>query len=86
MPEIVLLTFPSTYQALKAEKVIQGAGLTGRLIPMPREVSSLCGLALELDPTVDEEAAKLLIAAGVKLEKRVKAQKERGRFLILEAD
>ncbi|WP_338823245.1 hypothetical protein MHOCP_14620 [Moorella humiferrea] len=87
MPDlVVLLTFPSPYYALKAEKIVQGAGLQGRLIPMPRELSSLCGLALELEPGISDCALDLLLAAGVKLEKKVKAQKERGRFLILGAE
>ncbi|MBC7325005.1 MAG: DUF3343 domain-containing protein [Moorella sp. (in: Bacteria)] len=86
MPEVVvLITFPSTYYALKAEKIVRGAGLQGRLIPMPRELSSLCGLALELEPGISTRALDLLLAAGVRLDKKAKAQKERGRFLIIEA-
>ncbi|WP_258359160.1 DUF3343 domain-containing protein [Moorella sulfitireducens (nom. illeg.)] len=85
MPDlVVLLTFPSTYYALKAEKIVQGAGLQGRLIPMPREVSSLCGLALELEPGISGRALDLLLAAGVKPDKEVKVLKDRGRLLVIE--
>lgn len=72
----MLLTFPSTHYALKAEKTIQGAGLKGRLIPMPREMSSLCGLALELAPATSGRALVLLQEAGVKVEKGVRVSKE----------
>ncbi|WP_406676279.1 DUF3343 domain-containing protein [Moorella sp. ACPs] len=86
MPDVlVLLTFPSTYYALKAEKIVQGAGLQGRLIPMPRELSSLCGLALELEPGISAHALDLLQAAGVRLDKKVKALKDHGRILVIEA-
>ncbi|WP_064774319.1 DUF3343 domain-containing protein [Neomoorella mulderi] len=86
MPEeLVLLTFPSTHYALKAEKTVQGAGLQGRLIPMPRELSSLCGLALELEPEISVHALALLQAAGVRLEKKVKVLKDRGRIRVIEA-
>jgi len=74
--ELVLLTFPSTFYALRAEKIVQGAGLGGRLIPVPRELSSLCGLALELDPAEIARALYLLRATGIELERKVQAVKE----------
>jgi hypothetical protein len=42
-----LLTFGSTTQALKAEKVLQKAGAEFLLIPIPREISASCGLAVK---------------------------------------
>ncbi len=76
MNEVVLLTFPSIFYALRAEKVVQGAGLRGRLIPVPRELSSLCGLALELDPAEAGRALYLLQATGIVPERKVRAVKE----------
>ncbi|MGI9862128.1 DUF3343 domain-containing protein [Moorella naiadis] len=76
MNELVLLTFPSTFYALRAEKMVQAAGLKGKLIPVPRELSSLCGLALELDPAVTAQALYLLQATGIKPERKVQAVKE----------
>lgn len=76
MSELVLFTFPSTFYALRAEKIVQGAGLRGRLIPVPRELSSLCGLALELNPAETASALYLLQATGIKPERKVQAIKE----------
>lgn len=42
-----LLTFGTTTQALKAEKVLQKAGAEFLVIPIPREVSASCGLAVK---------------------------------------
>jgi hypothetical protein len=79
MPDrITLFTFPSTFQALRAEKAIQAAGLKGRLIPMPRELSSLCGLALELEPDLAGEGIAILKDNGIKLEKQVQMVRKRG--------
>lgn len=77
MQEFTLFTFPSTHQALKAERVLQAAGLEGRLLPMPREISSLCGLALEVD-RAEEERALDLLRGEVTLEKKVRIRRDRG--------
>ncbi|MGB9663143.1 MAG: DUF3343 domain-containing protein [Moorellaceae bacterium] len=75
--EVTLFTFPSTYYALKAEKLLKEKGFQGWLIPMPKEISSLCGLALEIE-TVEEEKIWPVLSSAVKLEKKVKAVKTRG--------
>jgi len=77
MQEFTLFTFPSTHQALKAEKVLQAAGLEGKLLPMPREISSLCGLALQVD-RAEEDRALALLKGEVALEKKVRIRRERG--------
>ena len=53
----LVITFPSTHYALKAEKVLKGAGLEIEVIPVPRELSSSCGLAI---PILEEEEDKAL--------------------------
>jgi hypothetical protein len=75
--EVTLFTFPSTYYALSAERALKEAGLQGQLIPMPRELSSLCGLALEID-TAEEEKVLPVLRSSVKIEKKVRAIKSRG--------
>ena len=42
----LLLTFISTHQALKAEKIFKNHNIKVELIPTPREISSECGFAL----------------------------------------
>ncbi|HCF49416.1 MAG TPA: hypothetical protein DER60_03990 [Syntrophomonas sp.] len=42
-----LLTFSTTTQALKAEKVLHRSGAEYLVIPIPREISASCGLAVK---------------------------------------
>ena len=63
-----VLLFHSTSGAVRAEKVLQSAGLEVRLIPVPRHLSSDCGVALRFDWVCVEEAASLLEKAGVVFE------------------
>lgn len=41
-----VVLFPGTSAALRAEKVLKQAGIAIRLIPVPRELSSNCGIAV----------------------------------------
>jgi N-acyl-L-homoserine lactone synthetase len=60
--------FHTTTSALRAEKVAQRAGLTVKLIPTPRELSSDCGIALRFDLADRNMIAQLLVGAGVEFE------------------
>lgn len=46
--EYTVITFHSISEALNFEKVMQAQGLNVRLIPVPREISSSCGMAAKL--------------------------------------
>ena len=46
--EVVL--FPSVHHALRAERFLKEAGLPCKLIPIPRNLSSDCGVCLRFDP------------------------------------
>jgi hypothetical protein len=46
---LVLATYPTSHAALKAEKVLKGAGFTVELIPVPRQIRSSCGFCLLVD-------------------------------------
>ncbi len=50
-----LATFDTTHMALLFEKACRGAGLSARIIPVPRELSASCGLACSY-PCESEEA------------------------------
>ncbi|MDY3917511.1 MAG: DUF3343 domain-containing protein [Candidatus Limivivens sp.] len=41
----VLVTFPTTTQAMKMERYGKAAGIPGRLIPVPVQISAGCGMA-----------------------------------------
>ncbi len=38
--------FPSIHYVLKAEKLLKAKGIPTELVPIPREISSDCGMAL----------------------------------------
>lgn len=59
---MILVTFYSVSSALLLDKLLQKQGAASSVIPVPRELSSSCGYALETDgrsssliPFMDEE-------------------------------
>ena len=60
MPEHSVVLFHSTAHAIRAEKVLVGAGLSIKMIPTPRQLSSDCGMALRFDRAVEEQVARTL--------------------------
>jgi hypothetical protein len=56
-----IATFHSTHMVLKAEKVLKEAGLEGvRLVPVPSQVSSDCGVSVRFAAAQVERGAGLL--------------------------
>jgi hypothetical protein len=49
MAKFSVVLFHSTAHAIRAEKVLNGAGFKIKLIPTPRQLSSDCGMALRFD-------------------------------------
>lgn len=61
-----VITFPAVFHALRAEKLLQAAGIAAELTPVPRELSGSCeGLAARLAEADVARAAEVLAAAGV---------------------
>lgn len=60
MGEHSVVLFHSTAHALRAEKVLQRAGFSIKMIPTPRQLSSDCGLALRFDRLDTERVAATL--------------------------
>ncbi|MEM5768898.1 MAG: DUF3343 domain-containing protein [Bacillota bacterium] len=72
MEKAGVFTFASVYLALRAEKVVQQAGVPGELIAVPRVLSSSCqGLGLSVPPELRERVAALLRETGILFEKNV---------------
>jgi hypothetical protein len=61
----MLLFFQSTHDVILAEKAIRKEGIPRRVIPVPRSVSSQCGMALEIDPENRQKAIELLETCGI---------------------
>ncbi|MCE5263494.1 MAG: DUF3343 domain-containing protein [Deltaproteobacteria bacterium] len=52
--------FQSVHHALLAEKVLIGAGIACKLIPMPRNISSDCGVCLRFEPPLRPKVEEAL--------------------------
>lgn len=74
----LVVTFPSTHEALKFEKVFRGSGLAFQLIPVPRVISSSCGLAARVEEKDGRELVGELDRAGIEFEEVYRLSPERG--------
>ena len=66
--EKVIVTFPTTTQAMKMEKAARACGAPGRLIPGPREISAGCGMAWSAEAEAKEALKRLISDAGIEAE------------------
>jgi uncharacterized SAM-binding protein YcdF (DUF218 family) len=57
--EVVL--FESVSHAMRAEKIIKKAGIPCKLIPVPRQISSDCGVCLKFAPNLRKQVKKALM-------------------------
>lgn len=55
-----ILTFSSVYFVTKAEKILKSPKFSIRLIPTPRNISSDCGMAIEVFTDNVNKVKKLL--------------------------
>jgi len=60
--------FGSTQRVLKAEKILKEAGLTIKLIPVPRQISSDCGVCLRFLWADQPQVEGLLTSNGLELD------------------
>lgn len=66
--EYTVILVHSTSHAVRAEKVLHQAGIQCKLIPVPRHLSSDCGVCVRIEWADREAALKVLEAARVELE------------------
>ena len=64
--ERFVVTFATTTGAMAMERACQAAGLPGRLIPVPREITAGCGLAWKAAVEQEEAVTAALKGAGIK--------------------
>jgi hypothetical protein len=62
-----VILFHTSNHALRAEKLLQGEGIDCRLVPVPRDLSSDCGVCLRLSRDVLDAACTLLAARRVEI-------------------
>ena len=63
-PEVILI-FRGTHQVMSAEKNLKKAGVPVRLIPVPRRLTSDCGLAIRISPPDRKHAREVLSRARI---------------------
>jgi len=63
-PEVILI-FRGTHQVMSAEKNLKKAGVPMRLIPVPRRLTSDCGLAIRISPPDRNRAREVLSRARI---------------------
>lgn len=68
MSDYGVVLFHTTSAAFAAEKVLKKAGLECRLIPTPRDLSSNCGVAAEVNWDCIEAVRNTLETAGIDTE------------------
>lgn len=64
----LVLTFPTTAAAMACEELCEHAGLPGRMIPVPGQISAGCGLAWKAAPQDQDALVSALAEAGVAVE------------------
>jgi hypothetical protein len=63
-----VVLFPSVHFALRAEKLMKQRGIPFKLIPVPRHISSDCGICLRFSWDQREEVEAVLKEAKVNVE------------------
>ena len=63
-----VVLFYSTSAAIRAEKLTQGAGLKVKLIPVPRQLSSDCGISLRFEWDQADAVRSVLEAKGMEIQ------------------
>lgn len=63
-----VVLFSSTHFALRAEKIAKEKGLAVKLVPVPRQLSSDCGVCLRFPWDQRSQIEETLRQAGVQME------------------
>jgi len=63
-----VILFPSIHFALRAEKLVKAKGISYKLIPVPRHLSSDCGVCLRIPWEKKGEILEILAQSSVKVE------------------
>lgn len=70
----VVFGFETTHDAMRAERVLEDAAIDVTLIPTPKSLGTLCGLAARVPLGSEREATQALEAAHVAVRGRVDIQ------------
>ncbi len=60
--------FQSVHRVMKAERLCREASIPYQIVPVPKEVSSECGMALEIDVDDKSRVASKCREAGIEIQ------------------
>ncbi|TYP58838.1 DUF3343 domain-containing protein [Thermosediminibacter litoriperuensis] len=63
-----MITFPSVHHALRFESRMKGTGISFQLVPVPREISSSCGVAAKVTNTVERTLIDAVEKTGIEFD------------------
>jgi hypothetical protein len=76
---VLILIFRGTHQVLSAEKRLKGSGVPMRLIPVPRRLTSDCGLAIRI-PFGHRDRARDILSRARLLPRSAYLPREDGEY------
>ncbi|NLC77169.1 MAG: DUF3343 domain-containing protein [Clostridia bacterium] len=86
--EYCVATFHSVHEALHFEQVLKKAGLQLQLIPVPREISSSCGIAARFAPEARPDFEAAIAQHGLEVDEihvlQEKPRKKKSLFSLLD--
>jgi hypothetical protein len=68
MSEYFVILVYSTSQAIQVEKLLNGTGISCKLIPVPRHLSSDCGVCIRITRSEATCAETAIASAGYEIE------------------
>lgn len=66
-----VITFHTTSCAMEMEAFCKKAGISGRLIPVPRQLSAGCGIAWRMEPSEYALHQDTIADSGIEIEQSV---------------
>ena len=63
-----VILLPSTNHAMRAETLLLSAGLTFKLIPVPRQIASDCGVCIRIRRQDIETAQRIITEGAIVIE------------------
>jgi hypothetical protein len=60
-PQYFVMLFKAVSYVLKAEKILKKEGLPHKLIPVPKHISSDCGVCLRFEPAIQSKISAALL-------------------------
>jgi len=65
----MLYLFKSTHKVIKAEKLFKENSIYYKIIPVPKSISSECGMAIEIDNIDESNCTNILRENSIEFEK-----------------